>query len=60
MREEQQIRESQLPVYIIGAGGIVNDAHLPAYCLAGYDVKGIYDLDPGKAAATAHRFEIPF
>lgn len=60
MREEQQIGESQLPIYIIGAGGIVNDAHLPAYHLAGFDVKGIYDLDPGKAAATAHRFEIPF
>jgi predicted dehydrogenase len=39
------------PIYIIGAGGIVNAAHLPAYRLAGFDVRGIYDLSYEKAAA---------
>jgi predicted dehydrogenase len=29
---------------IIGAGGIVRDAHLPAYCSAGFEVAGVYDL----------------
>ncbi len=47
------------PVYIIGAGGIVNTAHLPAYKIAGYDVQGIYDLDFSKASATAGKFQIP-
>jgi predicted dehydrogenase len=47
------------PVIIIGAGGIVNDAHLPAYRLAGFNVKGIYDLDAEKAGLTARRFSIP-
>lgn len=47
------------PVYLIGAGGIVNDAHLPAYKLMGYDVKGIFDKDHSKASATAERFGIP-
>lgn len=47
------------PIYIIGAGGIVNDAHLPAYRLAGYDVGGIYDINYGKALATADKFSIP-
>ncbi|OQP66431.1 oxidoreductase [Niastella vici] len=47
------------PIVIIGAGGIVNDAHLPAYQLAGFDVAGIYDVDKEKANATALRFNIP-
>ncbi|SHL40259.1 Predicted dehydrogenase [Chitinophaga jiangningensis] len=47
------------PVFIIGAGGIVNSAHLPAYQLAGFDVQGIFDLSPEKAAATAASFQIP-
>ena len=46
------------PIYIIGAGGIVNDAHLPAYQLAGYAVEGIYDRDVVKAQATAARFGV--
>lgn len=48
-----------LPIYVIGAGGIVNDAHLPAYRLAGYTVAGIVDRDREKAAALAEKFGIP-
>jgi predicted dehydrogenase len=44
---------------MIGAGGIVNTAHLPAYKIAGYTVHGIYDLDFNKATATAGKFNIP-
>ncbi len=47
------------PVYIIGAGGIVNTAHLPAYAIAGYRVQGIYDIDNAKAVATAEKFNLP-
>ena len=47
------------PIVIIGAGGIVNDAHLPAYQLAGFNVAGIYDVDKEKAHATALKFDIP-
>jgi predicted dehydrogenase len=46
------------PVIVLGAGGIVNDAHLPAYALGGFPVIGIYDIDPAKAEATAERFGI--
>ncbi len=49
----------QQAIYIIGAGGIVNDAHLPAYKLAGYHVQGIFDLDLAKATNTATKFSIP-
>lgn len=47
------------PIFIIGAGGIVNTAHLPAYKIAGFPVQGIYDVDHEKAAGTAARFSIP-
>ena len=47
---------SPRPIAIIGAGGIVNDAHLPAYQIAGFEVVGFYDVDPAKAQATAHAF----
>lgn len=46
-------------IYIIGAGGIVHDAHLPAYVLAGFNVSGIFDVQQEKAARLAHQFSIP-
>ena len=45
------------PIVIIGAGGIVNDAHLPAYRLAGLPVAGLYDIDGGRAGALAKKWE---
>jgi predicted dehydrogenase len=53
------IPEKLPPILIIGAGGIVNDAHLPAYGIAGFKVAGIYDIDLKKAKTTAERFSIP-
>ena len=47
------------PIVLVGAGGIVNDAHLPAYKLAGFWVTGIFDIDREKALQTAARFDIP-
>lgn len=41
------------PVIIVGAGGIVRDAHLPAYAKAGIPVKGVTDVDADRAAAMA-------
>ena len=49
----------QRPIFIIGAGGIVNTAHLPAYSLAGFTVEGICDIDKKKAEKTAGKFNIP-
>lgn len=45
------------PIVIIGAGGIVNDAHLPAYRLAGLPVAGVHDLDPERARQVAAKWE---
>jgi predicted dehydrogenase len=44
---------------IIGAGQIVNQAHLPAYRKAGFRVLAIADKNEEAAKATAARFEIP-
>jgi predicted dehydrogenase len=41
------------PIVIIGAGAIVQTAHLPAYRRMGFRVAGLYDIDPGRARATA-------
>ena len=47
------------PIVIIGAGGIVNDAHLPAYRLAGLPIAGVFDIDGDKARALAGKWDIP-
>ncbi|MXV15223.1 Gfo/Idh/MocA family protein [Hufsiella ginkgonis] len=47
-----------LPIVIIGAGGIVGDAHLPAYQQAGFTVHGITNRTREKAEALAGRFGI--
>jgi predicted dehydrogenase len=47
-----------LPIIIIGAGGIVRDAHLPAYRKAGLKVAGIVDVDKARAESIARDFEI--
>src|ERR1700694_435309 len=44
---------------IVGAGHIVNWAHMPAYRKAGYNVGGLFDDAKDEAAATAEKFEIP-
>ncbi|GGF23528.1 Gfo/Idh/MocA family protein [Echinicola rosea] len=48
-----------MKIQLIGAGGIVKDAHLPAYKIAGYEVEGIFDLNKEKATALANAFGIP-
>jgi len=45
-----------LPIVIIGAGSIVKDAHLPAYKLAGFPVRGIYDKIRSKAVKLYDEF----
>ena len=50
--------EKKLPIAIIGAGGIVKNAHLPAYKKAGFEVKAIFDLDGEKAGQLAKEFLI--
>ena len=46
------------PIVILGAGGIVRDAHLPAYRKAGFPVAAICDRDLGRARALADEYGI--
>jgi hypothetical protein len=41
IRYKPLLAETEQPIIIIGATGIVKDAHLPAYEMAGYAVFGI-------------------
>lgn len=47
------------PIIIIGAGGIVADAHLPAYKIAGFEVHGIVNRTKERAQKLADAFGIP-
>jgi predicted dehydrogenase len=47
------------PIILIGAGGIVRDAHLPAYRKAGFTVASIFDPIKERAHALAAMFDIP-
>jgi len=51
--------ETAQPIVIIGAGGIVNDAHLPAYQKAGFQVAGITNRTRSRAEALAQKWDIP-
>ena len=48
------------PIIVVGAGGIVHDAHLPAYRQEGFPVAALVDLDAEKAEHLARRFGVPF
>jgi predicted dehydrogenase len=48
-----------LPIVVIGSGGIVRDAHLPAYRLASFPVAAVVDVQPEKAAKLAADFNVP-
>jgi predicted dehydrogenase len=51
--------EHRRPIAIVGAGAIVDVAHLPAYRDAGLEVCGLVDLDRERAAEVAARHGVP-
>jgi len=51
--------KNSYPIVIIGAGGIVADAHLPAYKKAGFNAIGITNRTRARAEDLASRFNIP-
>lgn len=50
---------SPRPIVIIGAGGIVRSAHLPAYRRLGFSVLGVFDPKAAVASALAADFGVP-
>ncbi|MCE9559377.1 MAG: Gfo/Idh/MocA family oxidoreductase [Armatimonadetes bacterium] len=61
MKFQQSVAMPKVPraIIIVGAGGIVRHAHLPAYRLAGFEVAGIFDVNIDSAKSLAAEFNIP-
>ena len=59
LQQQYPLPSAPRPIVIIGAGGIVTDAHLPAYRKAGLPVAGVFDVDSAKAGAVAKQWNIP-
>ena len=55
---QPELPKTPRPVVILGAGGIVNDAHLPAYRMAGFPVASIYNRTVERAQKLADKFGI--
>ena len=49
----QPARPAPRPVFVIGCGAIVREAHLPAYAMDGVQVGGFFDIEPTRALALA-------
>jgi len=59
LRQAWPLPSRPRPIVIIGAGGIVADAHLPAYRLAGFPIAGIFDIDRARAGKLASQWSLP-
>ncbi|MFY0628340.1 MAG: Gfo/Idh/MocA family oxidoreductase [Reichenbachiella sp.] len=59
MKYDIPLPKEDRPIYIIGAGGIVRDAHLPAYNKVGFVVAGITNRTRKRAEDLAEAFNIP-
>jgi predicted dehydrogenase len=51
--------KQSLPIVILGSGGIVRDAHLPAYRRASFPVAAVVDVQLEKATKLAEDFDVP-
>lgn len=58
-RTAPELPERPVPIIIVGAGGIVGDAHLPAYRKAGFQVLAIVNRTREKAERLAEAYQIP-
>ena len=58
LKQQVELPKKPLPIVIIGAGSIIKDAHLPAYSMANFKVKGIYNKTKSKAEALKKEFDI--
>ena len=58
LRQEWPNPSRPRPIVVLGTGGIVKDAHLPAYRKAGFPVAGFFDIDRAKAEALAEQWGV--
>ena len=58
-RQSAMLPSDPLPIVSIGLGGIVHDAHYPAYKIAGFDVVGGFDINGDRASMMQEKFGLP-
>jgi predicted dehydrogenase len=58
LRQSWPLPSKPRPIVILGSGGIVADAHLPAYTKAGLPVAGLFDIDRTRAQALSDKWGI--
>jgi predicted dehydrogenase len=58
LRQSWAVPARPRPIVIIGAGGVVRTAHLPAYQRLKFPVAGVYDIKTEAAQDTARRFGV--
>lgn len=58
LRQRWPLPSEPRPIVSIGAGGIVRDAHYPAYRKAGFEVAGLFDAKLAAARETAKQFGV--
>jgi predicted dehydrogenase len=51
---------AKFPIVCVGAGGIMRNAHLPAYQMCGFEPVGIFDYKTELAQELAAEFNIPY
>ncbi|MCY3573759.1 MAG: Gfo/Idh/MocA family oxidoreductase [Chloroflexi bacterium] len=59
LRQSVSLPSQPRPIVSIGMGGIVHDAHYPAYKIAGFSVAGGFDIDSQRARMMADKFAVP-
>ncbi len=57
--QASELPVKSVPIVSIGAGGIVEASHYPAYQKAGFKVTGVYDVNSSRAAQMAQKFAVP-
>lgn len=57
INQRVSLPKNPLPIVIIGAGSIIRDAHLPAYKLANFPVRGIYNRTKERALELKNEFD---
>ena len=58
LKNKWDIPSQSLPIIFIGAGGIIRNAHIPAYKKLNLNIAGVYDLNPETAKTLAKDFNI--
>lgn len=59
LKQAAELPTQPRPIVSIGMGGIVENAHYPAYKIAGFDVVSGYDINTERAQELGQRFSVP-